>query len=276
MALEKRALKAAIDIAQTFRIECSQAAIIHRSNNIVVRLKPSPVVAKISNSEHSAPYFSLEMDVCRFLANTDAPSMHPSSLAPQEVHHRNGFAITLWEFVEGHHREDFCNATALNLLNSLHRRLSSYPGKIPYFLDKPIGCLKALEASSIAMAGLSRQDRSLLTRFLADEIQKFQTKHLNVQVLHGDTQARNLLWVSESKAVWLDFESVCLGPREWDYVKMVGTEPVEGADAELQNELSTLVSACVSTWCWQKAHREPEVQEAAAYHLNRVKEKFRS
>lgn len=74
-------------------------------------------------------------------------------------------------------------------------------------------------------------------------------------------------------AALLDFEASCLGPREWD-LSAVSEEAATVAgilDPALLSLLRSLRSLCVCVWCWAQAGRTVEIDEAARYHLSRLR-----
>jgi len=68
--------------------------------------------------------------------------------------------------------------------------------------------------------------------------------------------------------------TACRGPLEWDMAYL----PPEAAalfpeiEPEALEVASLLMSACVATWCWAQLGRAPEVDEAALFHLRRLRE----
>ena len=73
---------------------------------------------------------------------------------------------------------------------------------------------------------------------------------------------------------WIDLDTVCRGPLEWD-VAHLGEEAVAlfpEADRELLATMRLLVSAEVAIWCFSQYGRAQEVDEAAHFHLARLGE----
>jgi hypothetical protein len=92
--------------------------------------------------------------------------------------------------------------------------------------------------------------------------------------IHGDSGPHNVLITSEG-TLYTDFESVSLGPREWDigFLPNVDLTAFEPVNRDLLSVLSDLRSLCVSVWCWAR-YDMPEKREAAQYHLGHLKEHF--
>jgi hypothetical protein len=82
--------------------------------------------------------------------------------------------------------------------------------------------------------------------------------------------------ISGSRAIWMDLESVCFGPFEWDVVNLpAATWPQFGAlDPALMRLFANVRSLCVAVWCWAEFERSKATQEAAIHHLGQLKDRF--
>ena len=71
---------------------------------------------------------------------------------------------------------------------------------------------------------------------------------------------------------WIDFESCCVGPVEWDLA--FHSADVSAAfcdvDGNLLRRLSRLNRARVATWCWGMA-RFPEMRWHGEIHLHALR-----
>jgi hypothetical protein len=88
--------------------------------------------------------------------------------------------------------------------------------------------------------------------------------------LHGEPHPGN--YVSASAGLrWIDLESVCRGPLEWDLAFLPATarELFSDVDRYLLSLLEMLNSARVATWCWVQA-RFPEMRRHGEHHLGVV------
>jgi hypothetical protein len=74
--------------------------------------------------------------------------------------------------------------------------------------------------------------------------------------------------VTRSGIRWIDFESVCRGPLEWDLAFMSddARASFDGVDEDLLDLLSLLNRARVATWCGIQA-RFPEMRWHGEHHL---------
>jgi hypothetical protein len=117
-----------------------------------------------------------------------------------------------------------------------------------------------LETSDRAF--LQRTFRSLLSRLPGDEGP--------ARGLHGNPEGTRI--AVNGHVVWVDLEAVCLGPLGWDLSPLDDEDaaPFGEADLELLAQMRDLRGCRVAALCWMRPGRAPAVDEAAAWHLDRV------
>jgi hypothetical protein len=95
------------------------------------------------------------------------------------------------------------------------------------------------------------------------------------RILHGGAHDGNLLRTRDGLR-WIDLDTVCGGPLEWDIAHLdEGAAAVfPEAQAELVATMRLLVSAEVAIWCFAQYGRAPEVDEAAHFHLARLRDEL--
>jgi Ser/Thr protein kinase RdoA (MazF antagonist) len=182
--------------------------------------------------------------------------------------------MTFWELVT-HTPADQDNADhiaqAATALRRVHQALANFPGQMPNFWAKIDQCRHLLQTQS-ALPALAPGDRQFLLEVYHSLRISLDRLPVRLAPIHGDTHLGNV-FITSDRAIWNDFEAVCLGPREWD----VGWPPeAELAAFEPLNRdalvvLGYLRSLCVSVWCWDLADI-PEKREAAEYHLGYLRE----
>jgi hypothetical protein len=120
---------------------------------------------------------------------------------------------------------------------------------------------------------LARDDRSLLRRALLEGIDALVSVSDTPHVLHGSPHRFNIL-VMDEEAVFIDFETVELGPLEWDLAHLeedvAGLYPAE-LDQDLLGRCRLSISAATSTWCWEGIDRGPDMRSHAEQHLETVR-----
>lgn len=78
---------------------------LHDSSNLLVHLRPAPVVARVATTTAAArdrcvDWLAREVDVARYLAERSVPVVGPAAELPVGPHLHRGFAITFWAYVD--------------------------------------------------------------------------------------------------------------------------------------------------------------------------------
>jgi Ser/Thr protein kinase RdoA (MazF antagonist) len=236
---------------------------------------PLPVVARIasgSSFDFTDGVLERELIVARHLAKRDAPAVWP--IAGSALYLDGECAVTLWALIEGRPVESAADERlAADALRQVHAALASLELELPPFLDKVDSCHTILWDPAEAPA-LRDADRMFLRErytALREALGKFGGVW---RPIHGDTHLGNVL-ISDAGAIWLDLESVCRGPVEWDVVNLPERcwPTFGGLDAELLRLLVEVRSLCVAVWCWAAFDRSAASAEAAVYHLDRLRER---
>ncbi len=117
------------------------------------------------------------------------------------------------------------------------------------------------------MSAVPPRDVAFLRRSFDELIRQLAGQKFPTQPLHGEPHAGNYI-VTASGVRWLDFESSCVGPLEWDlaYLSDGARSPFAVCDHDLLALCRSLISACVATWCGVQA-RLPEMRLYGQEHL---------
>ncbi|MDQ2744777.1 MAG: phosphotransferase [Chloroflexota bacterium] len=124
-----------------------------------------------------------------------------------------------------------------------------------------------LEASS-SLQALPEDDQMFLRRRYQDLRSDIRPFRPDIRPLHGEPHGANLLLSSHGPR-WIDFESACLGPQEWDLTVLpdeVADRYFKDVDWDLLRVLRQMRSLCVAVWCWLDPDRAPILREAGTYH----------
>jgi hypothetical protein len=215
--VEARALRAACAVADSYDVPCDDAVLLSGGSNVLVHLKPSPAVARVMTAtaalhDDMEIWLAREVAVGEFLAARGL-AVSPTQLMPPGPHQRDGFWMTIWEYVP-HERELPDAKEAGHSLRRLHEALAEYHGE----LEPLSGIRDWLERLT--------DDESLRRRL--DELTPlvFDSRR-PAQALHGDTGVTNLLR-TEKGLLWNDLEDVCTGPVEWDVAGFVVSARARG------------------------------------------------
>jgi aminoglycoside phosphotransferase (APT) family kinase protein len=222
------AVRAAVKVAAGLGVASSEPVVLANGANVIVHLRPSPVVAKVAAStaavrpENDA-WLQRELDVAAFLAAAGAPVMTPSPEMPATTYHGDGQVMSFWRYLRSAGGELPPEATIGSMLRDLHATLRSFPGTLPFlaplndipaFLARPQTQLRPGESAALSAA---------YARLTADLDQAAAPR----QALHGDAGAGNLM-NTDTGWVWHDFEDTCCGPVAWDLAASTASQRLDG------------------------------------------------
>jgi molybdopterin-guanine dinucleotide biosynthesis protein A len=271
----ERAITAAVEAAARHGLEALSPRVVQDWNDTIVHLTPHRVVARVATSWVAAEKeeaYRRELAVAAHVAARAGPCVRPSSLLPPGPHRARGLVLTFWEYLDAE-PFDAEPVEAGRALRLLHASLADFGGLLPRLDER-------LDHAAVVARGLDRAappDRALLAATFARLRSVFAERAGEELVLHGGPHGSNLLWTADGPR-WIDLDTVCRGPLEWDLAHL----PAEAAavfpeaDPELLEVARDLVSAEVAIWCWHSYGRAPQVDEAAHFHLERVRQRASS
>jgi Ser/Thr protein kinase RdoA (MazF antagonist) len=270
------AASAAVAAAAGLGVDCAEPVILADGANVIVHLRPSPVVAKVAASTIAvradpARWLQRELDLAVFLTEAGAPVMAPSREVPATAHHADGHVMSFWTYLQPSGTGPADEATIGAMLRDLHGLLRTYPttlpalpplGDIPAFLARPQTRLSAADAAAIGLA-FSRRCEDLASAVAGTP----------AQTLHGDAGVGNLMAAGGGR-VWHDFEDAGSGPVAWDLAATTASprldrarilaaygEPVDPAQLRACEQLRRLH---LTVWYCLYAERLPDCGQRAA------------
>jgi Ser/Thr protein kinase RdoA (MazF antagonist) len=214
----RKALAAAVAAARGLGLPVREPRVLSNEQNLIVHLKPSPVVARVAtriawSRPDPAAWLGREVSVAGHVAGRGGPVVAPSTLVDPGPHRSDGYALTLWTYVEPTGRIP-SPGTVGEALARLHIALDDFPDVLPHRL--PVHAqiedgLAALERHAVLEAP---ELAALRDRYeeIAGELDRVDG---TPGVVHGDAHPWNLLHVSGAW-LWIDLEETGYGPREWD------------------------------------------------------------
>jgi Ser/Thr protein kinase RdoA (MazF antagonist) len=217
--IQDAAVRAAVTVAARFGLIATEPVVLADGANIVVHLRPAPVVAKVAAStpavrRDNQDWLQRELDVSAFLAAEGAPVVPPSPELPATTHHDAGHVMSFWRYLPPADparplRPD--EETIGSMLRDLHAVLRRYPiatipvlaplQDIPAYLARPQTQVTQERKAALAAA----------YQRLTAELDPAAPQ----QALHGDAGGGNLM-ATDRGWVWHDFEDTCSGPVAWD------------------------------------------------------------
>lgn len=283
---EAAALAAAQAVAREHGVDCDQAVRIAAGSNVLVHLKPSPVVARVMTGtaqlhDDVEEWLAREVAVGAFVAERTDLVVPPTDLLPPGPHERDGLWMTFWRFVaHDAHAAPPDPREAGSSLRALHAALAGFPGELPP-LREIRDWLARLLAELRPSPPLTTRDVDWLRRQLDALTPAVFASSLPAQPLHGDVSLSNLLRTDRG-LVWNDLEDVCAGPVAWDVAGLVASARARGhgatftdallaayGDAGLEDLETFLDAHALYDVIWQafEARRRPRAMDRAAAAL---------
>ncbi|HEV2758935.1 MAG TPA: phosphotransferase [Acidimicrobiales bacterium] len=262
-------MRAAIEIGVAYGVDASEPVLLHETNNTVVWLRPSPVVAKVATRADSKVDVRLEHAIGSELAALGADVAHPFPGAEPVEHPSTGFVVTLWEWLERVNGE-VPGRSLSSSLAALHAALANTHTKLPSFRAELMRARVTLDDDT-AMAAVPPRDRTFIRSVYDAGLAELEGPDLDRQRLHGEPHEGNRVLTAQGVR-WIDFESCCVGPLEWDlaFHSAEVSATFSEVDGGLLRRLIRLNRARVATWCWATA-RIPEMRRQGELHVQALR-----
>ena len=174
-----------------------------------MRLLPCDVVARVAPIAHQVARF--EIGLAQRLAESESPVAVPDPRAEPRVYESEGFVVTLWTYYE-----------------------PAMSGEVSQHLVETTHLTPDLAAA----------DRKLLVTTLRSQRQAIVDRGAAEQMLHGEPHLGNVL-STKSGLLFIDFETCCRGPVEFDlaHVPEDVSERYADVDQDLLSQCRALVLA---------------------------------
>jgi hypothetical protein len=222
-------------------VACDEAVLIAAGSNVLVHLKPAPVVARVMTGtailhDDVEQWLAREVAVGAFASQRSDLVVPPTDVLPPGPHEQDGLWMTLWKFVPHDAQPPPPEPRELGRsLRRLHAALADFPGDLAP-LREIRDWLERLLAELRPSPWLTREDIDWLGFRLDALTPAVFESSLPPQALHGDASMSNLLR-TESGLVWNDLEDVCAGPVAWDLAGLVTSARARGQSATFVEEL---------------------------------------
>jgi aminoglycoside phosphotransferase (APT) family kinase protein len=265
----QRALAAARSIASALGLPVDDVIVLHDSNKLTVRLLPGDIVARVAPVARQVAQF--EIGLARRLAETRSPVAALDPRAEPRVYERDGYVVTLWTYYEPVAPREVSPADYANALERLHAGMRQLDVRTPHFTDRVEEAQRLVESSQLT-PDLADADRELLITTLRSRRRAILDRGGAEQLLHGEPHPGNML-STKSGLLFIDFETCCRGPVEFDlaHVPEDVSERYAGADEDLLTECRGLVLAMVAAWRWDRDDQFPDRQRAARALLSALR-----
>jgi len=208
----QRALAVATSVASALGLPVDDVIVLHDSNKLTARLLPCDIVARVAPLAHQSAQF--EIEVARRLAETHSPVAALDPRAEPRVYERDGFAVTLWTYYQPVTPREVPPADYATALERLHTGLRQLDVRTPHFTDRVEEAQRLVDSSNLT-PDLADADRGLLITTLRSRRQAIIDRGAAEQLLHGEPHPGNVL-STKSGPLFIDFETCCRGPVEFD------------------------------------------------------------
>lgn len=260
---------AVVAFARSNGVDVESPVSLRSTNNTVAWLAPSNVVAKVGPDPLRA---RIELDAARALASRGAPVVAPSEVLGDCVYALAGCAVTFWTYVPpaAVPPSGSSIATALALLHQHMRDLENAGVEtVTPRCDQALrDTMTRLDSDRTFARPLPMHDRHLLVAALGTATAAVADAAKG-QLIHGSPHRFNII-ANENETLFIDFETVTVGPIEWDLAHL---EPAVSAhypgDLD-ERHLAILrigISAMTSAHCFDSAGRGPDMIDHAQHHL---------
>ncbi|WP_267595699.1 phosphotransferase family protein [Carbonactinospora thermoautotrophica] len=212
--LHKEMHQILVAVCRRVGLDPSGAELLRLRSNAVFRLREG-VVVRVATAPDALPRVVQALEVTRWLAGRGFPTVRPADVPGQPLL-QDGRAVSFWRYVPAGPGGKPTTRDLGRLLRALHdqpapafelRRLADPLARVRYAVEHAPGVLSDRERA-----------------WLADRIAELTEAWDNLRfssppaLLHGDGWIDNLLRDPGGRVVLCDWDSVSVGPREWDLI----------------------------------------------------------
>jgi aminoglycoside phosphotransferase (APT) family kinase protein len=259
----RRATQAAISSASALGLTAHDAAVLHNSDKLTLRLRPCDVLARVAPAARQCAQF--EVDVAQRLAAVGSPV---AALETPEVFVRGDYVVTLWAYYEPVTTRAIPNADYAGALERLHAGMRRVELPSPHFTDR-VAEAQTLVADHARTPRLADADRVFLADTLDRTRRAVSQSSRPEQLLHGEPHPGNLL-STRTGPLFVDFETCCRGPIEFDLAHAPDqvADHYPGVDHRLLRDCRTLMLAMITMWRWDRDDQFPDGHRLGIEWLN--------
>jgi hypothetical protein len=255
-----RAVTAASFLATEAELAVDHAVVVQNSNKLALRLLPCDVLARVAVIGQEVA--ALELEVAQRLAETQSPVASLDARVKPRVYERDGFAVTFWTYYELRTTDELLPGEYADALQRLHAGMRRLDVATPHFTRR-VAEAEGLVANRHETPVLAESDRELLMYTLQSARRTIANSASAEQLLHGEPHPGNVL-STHNGAVFIDFETCCRGPIEFDVAHVPDDVSTHYSDVDraLLQECRRLVLAMVAAWRWDARDQFPNGRQA--------------
>ena len=262
------AAQAAVDVLAAAGIAVAeQPVVLPGVANVVLGFPAAGIVAKVATRPRAIESLPKEHAIALELAALGAATSRPVANLSPAVHEATGFMVTVWHHVDHDPTMTLPAGLVTRALTELHAVLDETTTPVPPFTCELEDARRALDDDEF-MEALDSADRDFLRDAFDQGLDELAARPHARHRLHGEPHEANRL-ATRNGVTWVDFESCCSGPREWDLAFMPPdtVRHVAGVDHDLLACLRRLNHARFATWRWGLVRRLPDLLDHARADL---------
>ncbi|WP_189083084.1 phosphotransferase [Mangrovihabitans endophyticus] len=265
----QRATQEAMTCAASLGLTARDAAVLHNSNKLTLRLRPCDVLARVAPAAYRGARF--EVDVARRLAELGSPV---AALISPEIFVRDGYVVTLWAYYEPVSPQAVPTADYADALARLHAGMREVDLPAPHVTDR-VAEAHTLVADPARTPGLAGPDRAFLAGALDRLRGAVGRSGRPEQLLHGEPHPGNLL-PTRTGPLFVDFETCCRGPVEFDLAHAPDgvADHYPGVDHRLLRDCRALALALVTAWRWDRDDQLPDGHRLGIEGLSELRSRW--
>ncbi|WP_433332972.1 phosphotransferase enzyme family protein [Spirillospora sp. CA-294931] len=212
--LADRAHKILDAVCQRVGFDPEGARLLRLRSNAVFKLK-EPIIVRIAFAPDAAERLPGVLSVTHWLSRQGFPTVRPTDRAAQQPIRHENTSTTFWDYVPTS-EEPPTTAELGGLLRRLHS-LNAPPVQVRGFEDPLVSVRTSLRDHPDA---LRPSEQEWLTRRIAELSARWKSLPFAepLTLVHGDAWIDNLLRGEDGNPVLCDWDSVAIGPREWDLI----------------------------------------------------------
>jgi Ser/Thr protein kinase RdoA (MazF antagonist) len=222
----------------------------------------------------------MEVPVASELSALGAPVVPLAPEIPAVVHVQDDFTISFWRYYPQPPDVEIAAEQVAAALLQLHATGAQMSAELRAELPSYVAELKSVSEllrDAQRLSALPATDRHLLIEVFDYLWKRLQEASCAVThaVIHGSPHPYNVLLVDGGPR-FIDFETTCIGPVEWDLAHMspdTATNYAGAVDPQLLQTCRDLVRVKTAAWCWADPHRG-DLRYHAETHPAHLKEMF--
>lgn len=265
------AVKAAISSAAVLGLRVEDAAVVHDSNRIALRLMPCNVLARVA-VERDRRGADFEVAIAQLLAGTDAPMALLEPRVAPGVYGHEGFAVTFWTYHDGVSPREVGPGEYAQALGRMHAGMKEIArSPAPHFTDR-VADAQRIVGSPDRSPDLGTADRRLLHETLHEVTGDIGRRGATEQLLHGEPHPGNLIRTNDG-LLFMDLETCCRGPVEFDVAHAPDevADQYPGLDRGLLRDCRILMLAMITAWRWDRDDQLPDGRSKGIEWLDRLR-----